>query len=380
MAYDFMNPSAPPSAPNFGAPQSQPTNPADYFLGPGQKQQPGQHLAHMGGAKLGEMNSMYSGWNWANQQNSQNYNWARNYALQQQQQSQNNPNNQAAQNLMSQWLSHPNPINDQTQQAMVNRQASQLQGANANTMQNAMGEMGNAGRLDPGSMLALQQHLGQQAGAQLGNASTGLDIQRAQMQNTSMKDALSQWQSMQNSQAGQNEQYAGMMLGNLPQYQPFDPSGTYNSMNAAALAQTMKPSDPSMLSQILGPMASLGGAGLGAMGKSGGCFLTTACVEAKGLPDDCHELTVLRDLRDEMKKTEEGAALVKEYYEIAPRIVGRMTTEEAAALYDALVEPCVSLIEAGKKEAAVAHYKNVVETLQAMHSTGRSDDASLQDR
>lgn len=27
---------------------------------------------------------------------------------------------------------------------------------------------------------------------------------------------------------------------------------------------------------------------------SGGCFLTSACTEARGLPDDCHELTVLR--------------------------------------------------------------------------------------
>ena len=31
---------------------------------------------------------------------------------------------------------------------------------------------------------------------------------------------------------------------------------------------------------------------------SGGCFLTSACTEARGLPDDCHELTVLRSFRD----------------------------------------------------------------------------------
>ena len=28
--------------------------------------------------------------------------------------------------------------------------------------------------------------------------------------------------------------------------------------------------------------------------SSGGCYLTSACVESKNLPDNCHELTVLR--------------------------------------------------------------------------------------
>src|SRR6185295_8850185 len=29
------------------------------------------------------------------------------------------------------------------------------------------------------------------------------------------------------------------------------------------------------------------------------CFITTACAQAQGLPDDCEELTVLRGLRDD---------------------------------------------------------------------------------
>ena len=33
--------------------------------------------------------------------------------------------------------------------------------------------------------------------------------------------------------------------------------------------------------------------------SSGGCYFTSACVEAQGLPDDCHELTALRKFRDE---------------------------------------------------------------------------------
>lgn len=38
--------------------------------------------------------------------------------------------------------------------------------------------------------------------------------------------------------------------------------------------------------------------------KSGGCFVTTACVKMLGLPDDCREMTVLRNFRDSLLKTE----------------------------------------------------------------------------
>lgn len=49
---------------------------------------------------------------------------------------------------------------------------------------------------------------------------------------------------------------------------------------------------------------------------SGGCYLTTACVEAKGLPDDCEELTILRDFRDHwLKKQPGGAEEIAEYHQ-----------------------------------------------------------------
>lgn len=62
-------------------------------------------------------------------------------------------------------------------------------------------------------------------------------------------------------------------------------------------------------------------------GGSGGswCFITTAICEDSGLPDDCEELTLLRKFRDEyMGRTEPLKALVKEYYETAPKIVRAM--------------------------------------------------------
>ena len=47
---------------------------------------------------------------------------------------------------------------------------------------------------------------------------------------------------------------------------------------------------------------------------SGGCFLTSACTEARGLPDDCHELTVLRAFRDGYLRSQpEGEAEIAEY-------------------------------------------------------------------
>ena len=56
--------------------------------------------------------------------------------------------------------------------------------------------------------------------------------------------------------------------------------------------------------------------------ETSGCFLTSACVEAKGLPDDCRELTVLRNFRDTyLKASADGQRDVCEYYHVAPMIV-----------------------------------------------------------
>lgn len=55
---------------------------------------------------------------------------------------------------------------------------------------------------------------------------------------------------------------------------------------------------------------------------SGGCYLTSACMYSKGLPDDCYELETLRNFRDTwLKNSEEGREIIKEYYEVAPKIV-----------------------------------------------------------
>ncbi len=66
-------------------------------------------------------------------------------------------------------------------------------------------------------------------------------------------------------------------------------------------------------------------------GSSGGCYLTTACVGAKGLPDNCTELQALRRLRDEfLMPTEFGRKAVAEYYVTAPAIVEAIQSREGA--------------------------------------------------
>jgi len=88
-----------------------------------------------------------------------------------------------------------------------------------------------------------------------------------------------------------------------------------------------------------------GGGGSG----GGGCFLTTACVEHKGLADDCYELQALRAMRDTIVTwSDDMKALVEEYYRIAPVIVSRINAEADSAdiwedLYVNLVQKCVAL-------------------------------------
>ena len=97
---------------------------------------------------------------------------------------------------------------------------------------------------------------------------------------------------------------------------------------------------------------------------SGGCFLTSACVVTKGLPDDCRELTVLRAFRDGyMRTTEQGEADILEYYMIAPIIVERIKRDGNCVkvferIYRELVLPCVALIEEGWNEEAYKRYKD----------------------
>lgn len=100
--------------------------------------------------------------------------------------------------------------------------------------------------------------------------------------------------------------------------------------------------------------------------SSGGCYLTSACVQAKGLSDDCYELETLRCYRDMwLKSTVEGKEIVKQYYEIAPKIVCAINaTNDSKSvyemLYERMVKPYVEFIEKKEFHEAMELYRNMI--------------------
>ena len=97
--------------------------------------------------------------------------------------------------------------------------------------------------------------------------------------------------------------------------------------------------------------------------SSGGCYLTSACTAARGLPDDCQELQTLRRFRDEwLKHQPDGILLIARYYEIAPKIVAAIDAREDKldvyeSIYQELVTPCVKMIEENNFHAALELYQ-----------------------
>jgi hypothetical protein len=109
--------------------------------------------------------------------------------------------------------------------------------------------------------------------------------------------------------------------------------------------------------------------------KHHSCFISTACVKAKGLPDDCEELETLRAFRDtELITTRDGKALVDRYYEIAPKIIWAINQEQDSTdiyhnLYNTLVLKSVEFIHEGKMDKAKENYLAIVENLERNYLT-----------
>jgi len=109
--------------------------------------------------------------------------------------------------------------------------------------------------------------------------------------------------------------------------------------------------------------------------NSSGCFLTTACIQSKNLPDDCDELQTLRNFRDNyLKKQAGGCKEIEHYYKIAPKIVEAINLLPEAesvynSIYDTLITPCVLLIKNKQNHNAFLLYKHFVENLEAQFLT-----------
>lgn len=100
------------------------------------------------------------------------------------------------------------------------------------------------------------------------------------------------------------------------------------------------------------------------------CYLTSACVQHLGLPDDCIELTTLRKFRDGyMKSSKEGRAMIEKYYLVAPGILNHIQQQTHKSkiyqfIYDGLVLPSLNMIENGEKEKAMQYYASFTKILQ----------------
>ncbi len=106
------------------------------------------------------------------------------------------------------------------------------------------------------------------------------------------------------------------------------------------------------------------------------CYITTAVCKSLGKGQDCRELQILKDYRDQyLEQTPEGRAMVEEYYDVAPTLVKRMDRQEGRdrlyqELYQEYVEPCLEDIEAGRYEACRQRYQEMVGELRTRFMGG----------
>ena len=103
------------------------------------------------------------------------------------------------------------------------------------------------------------------------------------------------------------------------------------------------------------------------------CYVTTAVCQNLNKGENCEELQLIKDFRDGyLSSTEEGQALIEEYYDIAPTLVKRIARDERAQekyvwLWNTYLAPCVAYIRSGELENCKETYCNMMEELRAEH-------------
>lgn len=118
--------------------------------------------------------------------------------------------------------------------------------------------------------------------------------------------------------------------------------------------------------------------------KSKLCYITTAVCKSLKKTDDCYELELLRDYRDNyLVKTQDGKQLVEEYYDIAPTIVKRIDKSADAEvkyryIWEQYLKPCIMAIEQGKLDACGNTYMEMVEELRSRYMTTAKDKEERQ--
>lgn len=103
------------------------------------------------------------------------------------------------------------------------------------------------------------------------------------------------------------------------------------------------------------------------------CYITTAVCESLGKDDHCEELETLRDFRDHwLLLTENGPALVDQYYETAPGVLEAIRERDdykeiCQEIYTMYISPCLKYIHRGQYEDCRRHYMDMVDRLERMY-------------
>jgi hypothetical protein len=103
----------------------------------------------------------------------------------------------------------------------------------------------------------------------------------------------------------------------------------------------------------------------------GGCLLTTACVAHAGLRDDCHELQMMRDLRESfLRHFPEGSELLAEYSLVAPQILQniRSSPERDRILQDFL-QWCRAVVPLVERKLYAEAYSRCMDEMDRLKRT-----------
>lgn len=107
------------------------------------------------------------------------------------------------------------------------------------------------------------------------------------------------------------------------------------------------------------------------------CYVTTAVCQNLNKGENCEELRLIKEFRDGyLASTQEGAALIEEYYDIAPTLVKRIAKDADAQakyiwLWNTYLAPCVAFIKAGRQEKCKETYCGMMEELRKEYMPGR---------
>ena len=114
--------------------------------------------------------------------------------------------------------------------------------------------------------------------------------------------------------------------------------------------------------------------------KKSGCFLTTVVCEYLNKEDDCFELNLLREYRDNWLQYQEGGAeLIKEYYANAPKLVEKMKKSPnfehyCQCLWDNYLTECIYLIVHNKYEECRNTYISMYKYLENALNGGQENE------